>query len=150
MGAAMPEIKYSEAPVLAALAPSRVGAWLVAAMSLSTLAVLAATPGAAWARILAATWIACAAIEVFHSVLLHRGRRGVTVVRLDRDGAIGLRAGDGRWIEAAVQSASFVAPWLTVIRWRAPSHRFDRALLILPDMLGPEDFRRLRLLLRWL
>lgn len=136
--------------MLVALAPSRVGGWLLALMVISTLAVILATPGLAWARILVATWVICAGLEALHSKLLHRGARGVRTILLKREREIQLLTDDGRWVRGAVRDGCFVAPWLTVVRWRAPTHRRDRALLLLPDMLPREDFRRLRVLLRWL
>jgi len=142
-------MKYSEAPVELALAPSRAAAWAIAAMALSTLAVLAATPGPSWLRILLATWIACAALEAIHVVALHRGSRGVRHAVVTRAGEVHLRNELAEWRTGIVRPGSFVAPWLTIVRWRAPMHRFDRTLLILPDMLPEEDFRRLRVLLRW-
>jgi toxin CptA len=48
-----------------------------------------------------------------------------------------------------VGGGSFVAPWLTIVRWRPQGAYSDRTLLILPDMVDPEEFRRLRVLLRW-
>jgi len=149
MGASSRDIKYSEAPIELALAPSRVAVWSIALMALSTLVVLAVTPGTAWLRILLATWIACAALEAIHAVALHRGRRGARHVVVTMAGEVHLRSELDEWRSGVVRPGSFVAPWLTILRWRAPTHRFDRTLLVLPDMLPEEDFRRLRVLLRW-
>jgi hypothetical protein len=141
-------MKYSEAPVELTLAPSRIAVWTVAAMALSTAAVLVATPGPAWFRILLATWVACAALEAIHAAALHRGRRGVCHAVVTMAGEVHLRSDVDEWRTGVIRPGSFVASWLTIIRWRAPAHRFDRTLLI-PDMLPEEDFRRLRVLLRW-
>jgi len=43
----------------------------------------------------------------------------------------------------------FVAPWLTIVRWRPPGARFDRTVMVLPGMLTDDCFRRLRVLLRF-
>ena len=53
------------------------GAGVLAAMASATLALSAFTPGPVALRILAATWVACAALHALHAVVLHRGRRGV-------------------------------------------------------------------------
>jgi len=131
------------------LAPSRAAVWIVGAMALTALAVLAATPGAMWLRVLVATWVVCAAIEWLHSVALHRGPRGVRGVVVAMTGEIRLRSGLGEWRNGTLRPGSFVAPWLTILRWRAPGHRIDRTIVILPDMVPAEDFRRLRVMLRW-
>jgi toxin CptA len=149
MGAKAREDKYSEARCEVALEPSRQGAWIVALAALATLAVVAATPGAPALRILAGTWIACAALEALHSRALLRGRRAARGVCLARGGEVAVRDPLGRWRTGTVRDGSFVAPWLTVIRWRPAGARFDRTIPILPDMLSREDFRRVRVLLRW-
>jgi hypothetical protein len=149
MGAKAREHKYSEAACEITLKPSRSAAWMVALAALATLVLIAATPGALALRILAATWIACAALETLHSRALLRGRRAARVVSLARGGEIAVQDALGVWRTGSLREGSFVAPWLTVIRWRPAEARFDRAVPILPDMLSPEDFRRLRVLLRW-
>ena len=149
MGTALRDHKYSEATVRIALAPSRVGVRAIASMASATLALLLFTPGPAGLRILAATWIACAALHALHAVALHRGRRGVRAARLGRAGEIEVQDATGAWRSGVLRAGSFVAPWLTIIRWRARGSRFDASILLLPDMLPAEDFRRLRVLLRW-
>lgn len=149
MGAKAREYKYSEAACEISLEPSRSAAWVVALASLATLILIAATPGAPALRILAATWTACAALEALHSRALLRGRRAARAVSLLRGGEIAVQDALGDWSNGRLSEGSFVAPWLTVIRWRPAGARFDRAVPILPDMLSPDDFRRLRVLLRW-
>ena len=149
MGAALLDHKYSEAGVRVALAPSRAGAGAIASAALATLVLIAFTPGPLGWRILAGTWIACAALHALHAAALHRGARGARVVHLSADGEMEVRDGAGEWRAGALRAGSFVAPWLTIVRWRAHGERFDRTVLVLPGMLPPEDFRRMRVLLRW-
>ncbi len=149
MGAALQDYKYSEAEVRVALAPSRIGIAALATMASATLALVAFTPGPARLRILAATWVACAALHALHAGALHRGRHGVRAVHVDRDGGIALQDGTGAWRTGLLREGSFVAPWLSIVRWRAPGSRFDASVVILPDMLPAEDFRRVRVRLRW-
>jgi toxin CptA len=149
MGAAQPELKYSEAPLVLALSPSRIGAIGLASMVAASLVVIGFTPGSTALRVLAATWIACGGLEALHAIALHRGRRGARVLRVSRGGAIEVTSGAGGLRSGELCRGSFVAPWLTIVRWRPRAARFDRTILILPDMLAREDFRRLRVLLRW-
>ena len=149
VGAARAEHKYSEAACEVGLRPSRRGVAIVSAAALATMVLMAALPGAPALRILAATWVACAALEAIHSSALHRGRRGVRAVSVRREGEIAVQGAAGTWRSGTVRSGSFVAPWLTIIRWRPADARFDRTLAILPDMLEAEAFRRMRVLLRW-
>ena len=52
-------------------------------------------------------------------------------------------------VEGRIVDGSFVAPWLTIIHWRANGARFTRTLVVMPDAVDPEPFRALRVLLRW-
>jgi hypothetical protein len=148
MSAAQSENKYSEAGVALVLRPSRTAAWAIGAAAAATLALLATAPGPGAARILAATWVACAALESIHSRALLRGRRAVRALRVAgrevevEDGMGTVRAGE-------LRAGSFVAPWLTVLRWRPHGARVDRTVPMLPGMVEAEGFRRLRVALRW-
>jgi len=120
----------------------------LASMVLATLIVIAVTPGSAALRILAATWIACGGLEAFHTVVLHRGS-GIRAIHMRRSGEIEILNGKGGHRSGVLRDGSFVAPWLTIIRWRPCDAHFDRAILLLPDMLPADDFRRMRVMLRW-
>jgi len=48
-----------------------------------------------------------------------------------------------------VRSSTRVSAALTSIVWRADGARWSRAILVLPDMLPADDFRRLRVMLRY-
>ena len=149
MGAALQDHKYSEAEVRIALAPSPIGVAAIATMALATLALIAFTPGPMALRILAATWVACAALHALHAVALHGGRCGVRTLQVDREGGIEVQDGAGARRIGRLRAGSFVAPWLAIVRWRAPGARLDASVVILPDMLPAEDFRRMRVWLRW-
>jgi hypothetical protein len=149
MGTRVREHKYSEATCAIILGPSRSAAGCIALASLATVALVAATPGAPGLRILAATWIACAALEALHSRAFLRGRRAARALSLARGGGIAVQDALGQWRTGSLREGCFVAPWLTVVRWRPDGARLDRTLPILPDMLSREDFRRVRVMLRW-
>lgn len=51
------------------------------------------------------------------------------------------------FVEAELQGAATVHPWLTVVRMVVGSRKVSLALL--PDSMPPEDYRRLRVWLRW-
>jgi len=52
-------------------------------------------------------------------------------------------------MEGIVLEGSFVAPWLTIVRYKLDASWWPRNLLILPDMLPTEIFRQLRVWLKW-
>jgi hypothetical protein len=149
MGAASAEDKYSEPALEIGLRRSRWAAAIVAAAAIACVAVAIATGGPPAARVLAATWAACLALEAIHRIALHRGGAGATriVLRMPRD--IEVESGTGAWRAGSIADGCFVAPWLTIVRWRPAGARFDRTIVVLPDMIGADEFRRLRVMLRW-
>ena len=141
-------IKYSEA-VDAVVAPShRAAAGLVGA-GFATLAVMALTPMGPFTRAALVSGVVLAFVDAIRVVALRRGARGVRSFRVDRSRAIRVRDGAGCEREGVLRDGSFVAPWLTLVRWRPAGARFDRAFLLVPGMIERETFRRLRVLLRW-
>lgn len=129
--------------------PSRIDCALTVAACLatSTLLALLPLPGAAHAA------GATAIITVLGSALRRRRGRGVPrVIEVGIDRTIIATERNGRSCAGSINEASYVGAWLTTIVWRAndaPWWRPARVLLVLPDMLPPDDFRRLRVILRY-
>ena len=82
-----------------------------------------------------------------HGVLLQRAlaRRGEDVrrVELDPRGRWRLGVADGRVLHAELRAAPLVLPWLTALSFGCADAR-RRELLLLPDMVDADAFRRLR------
>jgi hypothetical protein len=128
---------YNGAHVVFDLAASRRATLFVAAAAGATLALLAFLPGPVVLRGLSALWCAGIAAHALANI------RRVRAVRVD-----GRRISvDG--VPGDVVDGSFVARWLTIVHWRPLGARFTRTLLVLPDMLDPDSFRALRVILRW-
>ena len=137
MEAARSRDKYSEG-VEAPLGRSRRAEGCVAAGALATLALIWATPLAWEPQLGAIAWVgACA------RAALRRLRAGDRLA-VERSGEVVVGGVSGR-----LRPGSFVAPWLTIVRWRPYHAWLDRTVLVVPDRLGADDFRRLRVLLRW-
>ena len=137
MGTRAANDKYSGA-IDVSLRPSRIVAACIAAATVATLALVAATPLRVDAAILLATAVACLACPAL------RVARAARRLGVERGGAVSVDGAAGE-----LRDGSFVAPWLTLVRWRPAGARFDRTVLVVPDMLPPADFRALRVLLRW-
>ena len=84
-----------------------------------------------------------------HVVALRRGPRATKSLWLSGDRMVVVRDGAGNLKAGYVRSSTYVGARLTTIVWRPDGSRWSRAELILPDMLPPDDFRRLRVLLRY-
>lgn len=125
------ELKYSGAAI--ALLAAAVGA---------TLALVVFVPFPDEARALAFAWVIALAWDA------HRRLATVRALRLDCTGAIAVRDRIG-WRTGRLRDGSFVAPWLTIIRWRPDGARLDRTLVLLPDMARAAALRRIRVMLKW-
>jgi toxin CptA len=138
------------APIVSVtLAPSRMAGAAIGVGGLGTLAVLLLLPlsgglqAAACAVVLAGAWVA------FERVAARATADAVVALRATGDLTIVVTRGDGRLVAGRVRPSTFVTSLLTSIVWRAEGACFARSILVLPDMLDADDFRRLRVLLRY-
>lgn len=90
--------------------------------------------------------MAIAAIAV--SVSLCMRKRGDVILRCQTDGGLAERIGDD-WQSAALMPNSMVWPGWVVLRYRLAGERQAITRSILADSIGEDDFRRLRVWLRW-
>ena len=140
--------QYSDASVAFGIHASHAaGAWIALA-ALATIGLVASMPGALAARIAAMAWIACAALEAIHSRALLRGPHAARHVRIT-GGLVEVEDGEGRVRSGMLRPCSFVAPWLTIVRWRPEGAWRDRTVPLLPGMLDADEFRQLRVVLRF-
>lgn len=82
------------------------------------------------------------------SVLL-RAPGSITGLTLYEDGTLEVWRRDGRRQAVTVTAQTAVFSFLAAITFRIPGERRTQSQLILPDMAGPAEFRRLRVWLRW-
>ena len=131
------------------LAPSRIAGAGIGILAAATIALIIALPLQPVLQMAAVAALVAWAAWSFHVDALHRGRFGVTEVRLAPDLILVACMGDGRLVAGHVRAATYVGAWITTIVWRPDGWRWSRAILVLPDMLPAEDFRRLRVMLRY-
>ena len=73
----------------------------------------------------------------------------LAAIRLERDGRIGIAVfGQDQFRPVGVLPGATVHPWLTVLRLQEEQGK-RYVLLLCGDMLTADDFRRLRVFLRW-
>lgn len=77
------------------------------------------------------------------------GKRSVRAIRLTGECDLSLQGQDGAWLEAAILPSSFISPYLTVLNLQLEGERRARHVIILPDAMDSEQFRQLRVWLRW-
>lgn len=139
------------APVPVRIAPtaSRSAFALICVLAAFACAVVTTLPFHEVLRGLATVGIVVWAGDRIHVVAMRRGPRAVRLIELDGRLRIAVTTGDRGCVRGCVRPDSYVGPRITTIVWKPACARFSRAILLLPDMLPADDFRRLRILLRY-
>ena len=131
------------------LAPSRIAGAGIGVLAAATIALTIALPLETPLQVALITTAVAWAGWSFRVDALHRGRFAVTEVRVAPDLLVVACMGDGRLVAGQVRTSTYVGAWITTIVWRQDGRRRSRSILVLPDMLPAEDFRRLRVMLRY-
>lgn len=130
------------------LQPARRLAWLLAAVHLGALLLLATLPLAWWAAAVFAALLAASAIRTISRQALRRGAHAVTAMELADREQVRVRTGDGTWHGGLLLGTSTVGASLTVLNIRLEGLGMQH-VLITGDGIDGDDFRRLRVWLRW-
>ena len=139
---------HAPVPVRIAPAASRSAFALICALAALACAVVETLPVHEVLRGLAAIAIAVWAGDRIHVVAMRRGPRAIRRIEVDGHLRIAVTTGDGSCDRGCVRPDSYVGARITTIVWRPGDAGWSRAILLLPDMLPADDFRRLRVLLR--
>jgi hypothetical protein len=136
-------------PVDISLGPSRRACVGVAMLAAATVSVLAMLPIHPLLVAVGVAGIAAWAGNRIWAVALRRSPRAVRALRVEGDRTVVATLVSGERLKGEVQEASYVGAIVTTLTWRSKGALCARSVLILPDMLPAEDFRRLRVLLRY-
>lgn len=93
--------------------------------------------------------IAGGLVQVVLRHVFLRTRTAVIGIELGENDSANIRNRDGDWQQARILPTTYVSPFLTIINLRVPQRLWARHMVIAPDSLDAEDFRRLRVWLRW-
>ena len=137
-------------PILyVSLGPSRLAGACIGVVTLATLAIVLTFPILPWqhaalcAVVLVSAWVA------FERIAARRTPDAVIEVRVAHDLLIVVMRRDGRLVAGRVRPSTCVSAALTSIVWKRSGAHLPRTILVLPDMLPAEDFRKLRVMLRY-
>lgn len=122
-------------------------------------AILIVAHGAAGLALLlvpASLWLAFPAMCLLLASFAYHLRRhawlrassACIALRFEAEG-VQLMMGNGAQLEGEISADSFVTPMLTIINVLVPAQRARCSIVILPDSMGREAFRQLRVRLRW-
>jgi hypothetical protein len=136
------------APIRVELRPSRGFAGLLAAAHGAVLALLLLMPMPAALGITGALAILASAYRSISRQALRRGSQAVNALEFSDREAMRIRTGDGVWHSGRVLGSSTVGTGLTVLNLRVDGGT-TRHVVITADGIDRDDFRRLRVWLRW-
>jgi hypothetical protein len=129
--------------------PSRIVGAGLGVLAVATIALTLAMPLEPWLQAVLVVGVVAWAANTLHVAALHRGRHAVTEIRVAPDLTLVACMGDGQLVAGYVRAATHVGAWITTIVWRPDRRRVSRTIIVLPDMLPADDFRRLRVMLRY-
>jgi hypothetical protein len=131
------------------LGPSRILGAGIGVAALATVGLLLVLPLPVLLQAAPCAGVVVWSLAALRVVALRRGGSAVTELRVAPDLTMVVRLGDGRLVAGHVRSATYVGEWLTSVVWRPDGAYWSRTVLVVPDMLGADDFRRLRVMLRY-
>jgi hypothetical protein len=129
-------------PLVITVAPSR---RLRIGLALLHLVALAAL----WLADLPTAWQTAGSVLLALSLAAHGRSHEALALRGTRNGRLEIRR-DDHWLPATQFSAKLLLPFLVLLHIGLPVPSSPRYLIVLPDSLPREDFRRLRVWIRWL
>jgi toxin CptA len=102
----------------------------------------------AWQLGILALLIASLVYELRTTALL-RSAKAVVALRISPDNVFSAQLRGGGWRDYEVLGSTYVTSALTVLILRAAGARRMQSVVLLPDSMAADDFRRLRTWLRW-
>jgi toxin CptA len=131
------------------LRPSRQLAWLLLAGHAAAVVLSWLAPVAWWVSLGLSLAVVTSLGFTVRNQALRSSAGALTALELRPDGSATVEDRQGRRSEVRILGSSFVSPVLTILNLAVAGLRVRRALVVAPDALAAEEFRRLRVWLRW-
>jgi len=103
----------------------------------------------AWIKTLIAVAILASLLRSLMRVALLKTADAVVAVEIKDEGEISFRTRRGEWRDGRLSGSSYVSSWLTILLIVEERQRNARSVVIVPDNVDADEFRRLRVKLRW-
>ena len=133
----------------AGLRPSHILAAILLLAHGAAITVIALVDVPPWLQLIViAVLLANLAYVVTRAALL-RTASSVVALEVTSDNAVNILTREGEWVECEVRGTTYVASFLTVLNLRESEKGTARHITILPDSMDAENFRQLRVWLRW-
>ena len=93
--------------------------------------------------------LAASCVHAVRGRALLRAASSVIGLKMEEDGRLWVRTAGEGWSSATLLDSTFVNPWLTVVSVATRGRHRAHHAVILTDSMAAEDFRKLRVWLRW-
>lgn len=133
----------------AGLRPSWILAALLTAAHGAAIAIIVVVDMPPWLKLVAMAALALNFLFDIRRTALLLMPESVTAIEIAADDTLSIQTRRGEWIECEVLGNTYVVSFLTVLNLRERENGAVRRVVILPDSMEREDFRRLRVWLRW-
>ena len=131
------------------LRPSRSLAAVLAAAHLACAVLLVPLDLPLWVKCALAAAIALSLTSALRRHALRLGRSALVALELRGEDRAAVQTRDGEWRDARVLPTTYVSPVLTIVNLRSAQRLRPYHAVIIPDSVRAEDFRALRVWLRW-
>ncbi|MDR2196099.1 MAG: hypothetical protein LBE50_05800 [Gallionellaceae bacterium] len=132
-------------PLRFSLTPSRQLIWVLGGMHATAMAALLVLTLPLWVK---AGLIALLAFSLLYCARRQTAPDAIVALSLSADDVMLVRR-DGTEVSGRLQGNSTVTPYLSILNVRPHGRRLSRSVVVLPDSLDAESFRRLRVWLKW-
>jgi toxin CptA len=102
-----------------------------------------------WAKVVAAVALLAHLPIVLRQHALLSAPGATVAIEIGSDNIVSIQTRSAEWREYGVLGSCYVMPYLTVLNLRHSEGRATKRVALLPDSLHAEDFRKLRVWLRW-
>lgn len=131
------------------LRPSWILAAILAAAHGAAIAVIALVSVPPWLQVIVIAALAASLVFEIRKTALLRAPDAVVALEIASDDALSIQTRRGGWIECDVLGSTYVIYFLAIVNLKEQGSGRVRRAVILPDSIDAEDFRKLRVWLRW-
>ena len=132
-----------------ALRPSRQLALLLGLAHAAAAGACLVAPTPVWLKVILVLAVGGSCGRALYGPALLRSPESIVALEISEGGALSFQRRRGDWEEGTLLDSSFVAPYLTVLNLKSEGSRFAHHVVIMPDSVAADEFRRLRVWLRW-
>jgi toxin CptA len=102
-----------------------------------------------WLKLAAASVLTFQCVLLVYRRALLRGAQAVLALEVASDHRFNIQMRSAGWQACDVLGSTYVTPYLTVMNLHLAGERMARHVVLLPDSLDRDDFRKLRVWLKW-